>query len=661
MAKKKTKDADIQEAETPKGAVADTQLTNLSKNELMDELYKRGRTPEDIMNQTNLTGPEIEALATLNEKNKGGNISKQMELFEKGGLKEEGGTVDEESGNDVPIGSTKEEVRDDIPAQLSEGEFVFPADVVRFIGLEKLMQMRQEAKQGLKKMEAMGQMGNADEATLPDDMPFDMDDLEMEDEEDSNVNFNQGGVVSMAEGGTTPTIENKDLNKTDSVVKPITQQRTTIQQKPLNVRQQNVPIRGMTTNIPKAADFLKKKPIDIKMPIDFRNVAPTNIGSRYTGQFTSKLGEVQQSAKDVQNEINAVVGYSDIADDGDDSTDTSSGGVQSGGIDYASVDRFALDDDLRDVFNEFSKSQLSMFGVVTSNPISLAVSGIGMQFGKDTKGMSVSGPIATAELGKAKATAFHQTALSIQKEYGLTREPNINNWSIEAKNALAQQAPVAFNFAQDIFNEKYGLPERSFSTPSEKSFIDSIKGKGASFMDAIMSLGKSKPEIETEKIDPIGQQNMKQSLLDLQKSISNLAKKSIEEKAKLDKDIDDVLSGDPLGDEDKTKQELQNLGFNNNAMADIEANGGSKGTGVNSNGTSYSINVNGTFTHENGTTVNFTDSKGKPGNPPTTTPVQAPPPPPPPPPPSSNDNNDSDSGLDSSSDSYSDDGMGGWT
>ena len=60
--------------------------------------------------------------------------------------------------------------------------------------------MRQEAKQGLKKMEAMGQMGNADEATLPDDMPFDMDDLEMEDGEESNVNFNQGGVVSMAEG-----------------------------------------------------------------------------------------------------------------------------------------------------------------------------------------------------------------------------------------------------------------------------------------------------------------------------------------------------------------------------------------------------------------------------------------------------------------------------
>ena len=113
------------------------------------------------------------------EFNKGGTpmMEEQMELFEEGGLKEEGGMVDEESGNDVPTGSTKKEVRDDIPAMLSEGEFVFPADVVRFHGLEKLMELRQEAKMGIKKMEAMGQMGNADEATLPDDIPFTMDDL----------------------------------------------------------------------------------------------------------------------------------------------------------------------------------------------------------------------------------------------------------------------------------------------------------------------------------------------------------------------------------------------------------------------------------------------------------------------------------------------------
>ena len=125
-------------------------------------------------------------------------MKKQMELFEDGGLKQEGGMVDEVSGNDVPPGSTREEVRDDIPAQLSEGEFVFPADVVRYIGLEKLMRLRQEAKQGLKAMEAMGQMGNSDEAIMPDDLPFDETDLDIEDEEEYNNDtqeMNQGGMI----------------------------------------------------------------------------------------------------------------------------------------------------------------------------------------------------------------------------------------------------------------------------------------------------------------------------------------------------------------------------------------------------------------------------------------------------------------------------------
>jgi len=124
-------------------------------------------------------------------------MKKQMEAFDDGGLKDQGGAVDPVSGNDVPIGSTKEEVRDDIPAQLSEGEFVFPADVVRYLGLEKLMMMRQEAKQGLKKMEAMGQMGNSEEATVPDDLPFNETDIIAEDD--------NGNEVEMAEGGLTPS------------------------------------------------------------------------------------------------------------------------------------------------------------------------------------------------------------------------------------------------------------------------------------------------------------------------------------------------------------------------------------------------------------------------------------------------------------------------
>jgi len=68
------------------------------------------------------------------------------------------------------------------------------------------MKLRQEAKQGLKQMEAMGQMGNSEEATMPDDLPFDETDLDIEDEEDvpfdesdldmeDDLEYNIGGYV----------------------------------------------------------------------------------------------------------------------------------------------------------------------------------------------------------------------------------------------------------------------------------------------------------------------------------------------------------------------------------------------------------------------------------------------------------------------------------
>ena len=159
--------------------------------------------------QDEINKEKIRNLKKATGKAKGGNIEKQMEMFQDGGLKDEGNTVDPVSGNDVPPGATQEEVRDDIPAQLSEGEFVFPADVVRYIGLEKLMRLRQEAKMGLKMMEEMGQMGNADEATIPDDVPFSVIDINIaEDDEDEEVEKRaEGGVIEAANGfaGTTTT------------------------------------------------------------------------------------------------------------------------------------------------------------------------------------------------------------------------------------------------------------------------------------------------------------------------------------------------------------------------------------------------------------------------------------------------------------------------
>ena len=111
------------------------------------------------------------------------NYKKQMEMFELGGLKDQGETTDRKSRNKVPVGSLKKEVRDDVPINISEGEFVLPADVVRYHGLEKIMNLRQNAKSGLELMNKMGQMGNSDQATLPDNIPF------------QPQNYQQGGIA----------------------------------------------------------------------------------------------------------------------------------------------------------------------------------------------------------------------------------------------------------------------------------------------------------------------------------------------------------------------------------------------------------------------------------------------------------------------------------
>ena len=76
-------------------------------------------------------------------------------------------TVDPVSGNDVPPGSMPEEVRDDIDARLSEGEYVVPADVVRFFGVRVFEEMRKEAKMGLAQMDADGRIGGKPSTEQP--------------------------------------------------------------------------------------------------------------------------------------------------------------------------------------------------------------------------------------------------------------------------------------------------------------------------------------------------------------------------------------------------------------------------------------------------------------------------------------------------------------
>ena len=222
-------------------------------------------------------------------------LNKQIEMFDDGGLMDEGGSVDPISGNDVPPGSTQEEVRDDIPAQLSEGEFVFPADVVRFIGLSNLMRIRQEAKMGLKQMDAMGQMGNSEEATMPDDLPFDLNDLDMED--DGEYKDTQEFAVGGMPNSNTGVYFNPATGPTTGVAPTPTQAASQQFVQPVRPTQTNVPTTPTYTaaEIPSFASSVGQN-----IPgVDFEYVEYTNQAgdvirlrkSKSTGQLLDPVPE----------------------------------------------------------------------------------------------------------------------------------------------------------------------------------------------------------------------------------------------------------------------------------------------------------------------------------------------------------------------------------
>ena len=67
--------------------------------------------------------------------------------------------IDPVSGNEIPPGSTAKNVRDDIDAKLSEGEYVIPADAVKYYGVAYFEKLIGKAKDGLKDMEDNGRIG----------------------------------------------------------------------------------------------------------------------------------------------------------------------------------------------------------------------------------------------------------------------------------------------------------------------------------------------------------------------------------------------------------------------------------------------------------------------------------------------------------------------
>lgn len=125
---------------------------------------------------------------------------KQMKLFEEGGLTDDGLDFDPVSGNEIPPGSNAVDVRDDVDAKLSENEYVVPADVVRYFGVNYFEKLRQKAKAGLEEMDRDGRIGGdpVDEqmgTMMDDDFPFSDEEL-MSIDDDEPIEMAEGGDVA---------------------------------------------------------------------------------------------------------------------------------------------------------------------------------------------------------------------------------------------------------------------------------------------------------------------------------------------------------------------------------------------------------------------------------------------------------------------------------
>ena len=203
----------------------------------------------------------------------------QMEMMlEGGGLNEQGGTIDPISGNPVPDGATQEGVRDDVPAMLSEGEYVMNEASTRYHGVDKLNAMQNEAKQGYSQMEKDGLMGEPTQGAMLDsneEMPFSIEDLDVADAEGQPVMMANGGVVPKGfyHGGYH---YNPVPVGTDEMGRPI---QATSSNRQLNVQQQqpNRPQPSFGDSMGGGGGFVVKnyKHSDGRnMPIVFMNGVP---------------------------------------------------------------------------------------------------------------------------------------------------------------------------------------------------------------------------------------------------------------------------------------------------------------------------------------------------------------------------------------------------
>ena len=120
-------------------------------------------------------------------------------LMQQGGMADDGMSREPVTGNNIPPGALASEVRDDVDTKLSGGEYVVPADVLRYYGVRFFEDLRSQAKQGMMEMESAGRIGGV--PVDPRGVPMQGQDEELTPEEEQMLAQAMSSTSGMAEGG----------------------------------------------------------------------------------------------------------------------------------------------------------------------------------------------------------------------------------------------------------------------------------------------------------------------------------------------------------------------------------------------------------------------------------------------------------------------------
>ena len=338
-------------------------------------------------------------------------------LMQEGGIAGSDVAQEPVTGNEVPPGALPSEVRDDIPAQLSEGEYVVPADVVRFFGVRFFEDLRSQAKQGLSEMEANGRIGGT--SVNSEGIPM---------EEDEELSPEEEQMLKMALGSTDETTG----MAVGGDVEPFDRTKFTLSDSSSNTGRESRKYVDPTTGVTQTFQFLFGQPVT---PI------PSNFVP-WTQELQDNATKTAQTitAPPTAPEINT--GNSSSNSGGSGAPSTGDGGSGGGGFNY---DNWA---------KENQKA-------LESNPYQFGLDALtdktGQLAGKVVAGVGLmSGALPVAALGagvsswnKVQNIAEASAALKVMEAKGLTDTENYKNLEkvigIEVENLPAATRALVKN------------------------------------------------------------------------------------------------------------------------------------------------------------------------------------------------------------------------